>query len=110
MLVELIIGLVAIAAFTAGSFNPVTIFRKFMAWANWGIGASPKALETTKAKFAEYKAASDLELKQQGEDVKRIRTIYQAKGAQDMKHMCDPIIEASKKAQQESISKLNSLV
>ena len=109
-MLELSILLVAVAAFTAGSFNPVTIFRKFMAWANWGIGASPKALETTKLKFAEYKAASDLELRQQGEDVKRIRTIYQAKGAQDMKQMCDPIIEASKKATQESLDKLNSLV
>lgn len=96
LLLYTILVLVIVAAFNAESFNPFTIIKTMFGYIGFGVGATPKLLETGKVIATELKKESELELAKSGRANDVSFRANRMAGHKAASEVCDPILDKSR--------------
>ena len=106
--VIIIIGLVVLLV--VSEFNPVLAIRKMWAGLSFGIGATPKGLETAKAKAVQWTAeAKEIEARE-GKRFEKIGSTFRQQGKTWSEKELDPIIKQAKEAEDKANQALSNFL
>lgn len=98
-MLEIIIIVSVVVLLVVSEFNPVLAIRKLWAAFSFGIGATPKGLETAKAKTNQWVAeAREIEARE-GKIYEKIGSSFRQQGKTWSEKELDPMIAEAKKAQ-----------
>ena len=104
----IIVGLVVLLV--VSEFNPVAAVRKLWAAVSFGIGATPKGIETSKAKIEEWTAQAKEQEAREGKVFERVGSSFRHKGKVWAEEELDPVIKASREAKTKSDEVLAKLL
>ncbi len=96
---EITIIVIVLAMLAAGSYNPFVFSRKLLAWAGFGVGATPAAFKLAKEITAELREDAKAQLEAEGVLHERTYKVFQEKGRITSEKVINPLIAESQARQ-----------